>query len=92
MNPQFRLTEPAVKDIEQIVNYIAKKAGLQQSERFLSNLDGKFAKIVQFPNLGQRREEILVGLPSLPIDEDVEILRVIIGYRDISALFAEESE
>jgi toxin ParE1/3/4 len=92
MNPQFRLTEPAVKDIEQIVNYIAKKAGLQQSERFLSNLDGKFAKIVQFPNLGQRRDEILVGLPSLPIDEDIEILRVIIGYRDISALFAEESE
>jgi toxin ParE1/3/4 len=92
MNPQFRLTEPAVKDIEQIVNYIAKKAGLQQSERFLSNLDGKFAKIVQFPNLGQRRDEILVGLPSLPIDEDIEMLRVIIGYRDISALFAEESE
>lgn len=102
MNPQFRLTEPAVKDIEQIVNYIAKKAGLLQSERFLTKLDGKFAKIVQFPNLGRRRDEILVGLRSLPIDDylilympidkDVEILRVISGYRDISALFAEESE
>jgi toxin ParE1/3/4 len=102
MNPQFRLTEPAVKDIEQIVNYIAKKAGLLQSEGFLTKLDDKFAKIVQFPNLGRRRDEILVGLRSLPIDnylilympidEDVEILRVISGYRDISALFAEESE
>lgn len=58
MIPQFRLTEPAIKDIEQIVNYIAKKAGLPQSERFLSKLDSKFAKIAQFPNLGRRRDEI----------------------------------
>ncbi len=102
MNPQFRLTQPAIKDIEQIADYIAKQAGLKQSERFLSKLDGKFAKISQFPNLGRRRDEILPGLRSLPINDylilympienDVEIFRVVSGYRDISALFAEESE
>lgn len=102
MTPQFRLTEPAIKDIEQIADYIAKQAGLQQSERFLSKLDGKFAKISQFPHLGRRRDEILPGLRSLPIDDylilympidnDVEIFRVVSGYRDISALFAEESD
>lgn len=102
MTPQFRLTEPAIKDIEQIVNYIAKETGLLQSERFLSKLDGKFAKIAQFPNLGRLREEILPGLRSLPIDSylilympidnEVEIFRVISGYKDISALFTEESE
>jgi toxin ParE1/3/4 len=69
MTPQFRLTEPAIKDIEQIADYIAKQAGLQQSESFLSKLDGKFAKIAQFPNLGRRRDEILPGLRSLPIDD-----------------------
>jgi toxin ParE1/3/4 len=102
MTPQFRLTEPAIKDVEQIADYIAKQAGLQQSDRFLSKLEGKFAKIAQFPNIGRRRDEILPGLRSLPIDDylilymsignDVEIFRVISGYRDISALFAEESE
>lgn len=102
MTSQFRLTEPAIKDIEQIANYIAKQAGLQQSEYFLSKLDRKFAKIAQFPNLGRRRDEILPELRSLPIDNylilympidnDVEIFRVISGYRDILGLFAEESE
>ena len=102
MTSQFRLTEPAIRDIEQIVDYIAKLAGLAQSERFLSKLDVKFANIAQFPNLGRRRDEVLPGLRSLtidnyiilymPIEQDVEILRIISGYRDISALFADSSE
>ncbi len=97
--PQFRLTEPAIQDIEEIADYIAKQGGLEQSERFLSKLDAKFAKITQFPNLGRRRDEILPGLRSLTIDDylilymlteqDVEIFRVISGYRDILALFTE---
>jgi toxin ParE1/3/4 len=74
MTPQFRLTQPAIKDIEQIADYIAKQAGLQQSERFLSKLDSKFAKISQFPSLGRRRDEILPGLRSLPIDDYCDLL------------------
>ncbi len=68
----------------------------------MSKLDAKFAKIAQFPNLGRRRDEILPGLRSLtidnylilymPIEQDVEIFRIISGYRDISALFAEEDD
>ncbi|MCC5639683.1 type II toxin-antitoxin system RelE/ParE family toxin [Nostoc sp. CHAB 5844] len=102
MTLQFRLTEPAIHDIEEIADYIAKQSGLEQSERFLSRLEAKFAKITQFPNLGRRRDEILSGLRSLTIDnylilymvieQDVEIFRVISGYRDVSNLFAEESE
>lgn len=97
MTQQFRLTEPAIKDIEQIADYIAKQSGLVQSELFLSKLDAKFAKIAQFPNLGRKRDEILPGIRSLsinnylvlymPYGQDVEIFRVISGYRDLSALF-----
>ena len=46
MTPQFRLTEPAIKDVEQIADYIAKQAGLQQSDRFLSKLEGPVFKLV----------------------------------------------
>jgi toxin ParE1/3/4 len=97
MTPQFRLTEPAIKDIEQIADYIASQSGLAESEKFLSKLDAKFAKIVQFPNLGRQRDEILLNIRSLsidtylilymPIEQDVEILRIVSGYRNISALF-----
>jgi len=97
MNPQFRLTETAIHDIEQIADYIAKQFGLEQSEKFLSKLDAKFSRIVRFPNLGRQRNEILPGIRSLsvdaylilyiPIGQDIEILRVVSGYRDLTALF-----
>lgn len=99
MNPQFRLTEPAIRDIEQIADYIAREVGLTGAERFLSRLDDKFAQIAQFPNLGRQRNEILPRLRSLPMDRylilyipierDVDILRVVSGYRDLPTLFAD---
>ncbi|MBD2580456.1 type II toxin-antitoxin system RelE/ParE family toxin [Oscillatoria sp. FACHB-1406] len=102
MTPQFRLTEPAIRDIEQIADYIARESGLAQADRFLTRLDAKFAKIAQFPNLGRQRSEILPGLRSLPMDrylilyipanQDVDILRVVSGYRDLPALFADSDE
>ncbi|NJR15437.1 MAG: type II toxin-antitoxin system RelE/ParE family toxin [Calothrix sp. CSU_2_0] len=99
MNREFRLTEPAIRDIEEIADYIAKQSGLEKSELFLSKLDAKFVKIAQFPNLGRQRDEILPGIRSLsvdsylilymPIGQDVEIFRVISGYRDLTALFSD---
>ncbi|BAZ02489.1 plasmid stabilization system protein [Tolypothrix tenuis PCC 7101] len=68
MSQKFRLTQPAIQDIEQIADYIARESGLVQSELFLSQLDAKFTKIAQFPNLGRKRDEILPGLRSFPID------------------------
>lgn len=77
MTARFRLTEPAIQDIEQIADYIARQSGLEQgdseallqsADRFLNKLDAKFAKIAQFPNLGRQRDEILPGLCSLPMD------------------------
>ncbi|MEM9216261.1 MAG: type II toxin-antitoxin system RelE/ParE family toxin [Cyanobacteria bacterium P01_F01_bin.150] len=99
MTPKFRLTEPAIQDIEQIADYLAQQSGLDGADQFLSKLDKKFAKILQFPNLGRVRNEILPDLRSLsinnylilymPIGQDIEILRVVSGYRDLSALFEE---
>lgn len=100
MSAQFRLTKPAIQDIEQIAEYIANQSGFDRADRFLNKLDAKFAKIAQFPNLGRQRNEILPDLRSLPINnylilymvigEEVEILRVISGYRDLSALFTDD--
>jgi toxin ParE1/3/4 len=101
MNPTFRLSEPALRDIETIADYIAHQSGLTRSEYFLDRLDEKLAKIAQFPRLGRQRNEILPGLRSLPIDsylilympflEDIDILRVVSGYIDLSALFTDSN-
>ncbi|MEG4848441.1 type II toxin-antitoxin system RelE/ParE family toxin [Microcoleus sp. F10-C6] len=55
--------------------------------------------MAQFPNIGRQRDEILPLLRSLsidnylilymPIGQDVEIFRVVSGYRDLSALFTD---
>ncbi|MGB7415040.1 MAG: type II toxin-antitoxin system RelE/ParE family toxin [Thermosynechococcaceae cyanobacterium] len=76
---------------------MARVSSLTQADRFLSKLDEKFSKIAQFPNLGRERYEILSGIRSLPMDkylilympinQDVDILRVVSGYRDLLALF-----
>ena len=99
MSPQFRLTEPAIRDIEQIADYIARESSLTQAEGFLTRLDAKFSKITQFPSLGRQRDEILPGLRSFPVDQylilyisanqGVNILRVVSGYRDLSSLFTD---
>ena len=102
MTPQWSLTEPAIRDIEQIADYIARESGLAQADRFLTRLDAKLSKFAQFPNLGRQRNEILPGLRSFPMDQylilyipvnqDVDILRVVSGYRDLSALFTNSDE
>ena len=102
MSPKFRLTQPAIQDIEQIADYIASRSGLDRADRFLSNLDAKFAKIAQFPNIGRQRDEILPLLRSpsidnylilyMPIGQDVEIFRVVSGYRDLSSLFTDADD
>jgi toxin ParE1/3/4 len=100
MNPQFRLTESALRDMQEITEYLAKNYGFSQSERFVQKLNAKFAKIVTFPKMGKPRDEILPGSRMLSVDrylilyvvigDDVEIVRVVSGYRDLSKLFTAE--
>lgn len=102
MTPQFRLTAPAIRDLEQIADYIARESSLDRADRFLTRINAKFFQIVQFPNLGRQRHEILPGLRSfpmeqylilyIPVDRDVDILRVVSGYRDLLALFTDSDD
>jgi toxin ParE1/3/4 len=96
MAAQFRLTKPAIQDIEAIADRIAQQSGLERSEKFLRELESKFSNIA-FPKIGRERSEILSGMRSVPIDtyiifyipvgQDIDILRVVSGYRDLTALF-----
>ena len=89
-----------MREIQEITAYLAKNYGFPQSERFVKNLNSKFSKIVQLPKIGKPRDEILPGSRMLSVDrylilyavigEDVEILRVVSGYRDLSKLFTDE--
>ncbi len=102
MTREFRLTPPAIADLEAIADYLAEQADLSRADRFLRQADQKFNRIAKFPKLGKSRPEVFPGLRSLPLDsylvlytvsdESVEILRVVSGYRDLQALFAEPED
>ena len=100
MNPQFRLTQPAMQDIQETAEDLAQNFGFSQAERFVQKLNIQFSRIVQFPQMGKTRNDILLGVRTLlvdrhlifyiPIRDDIEILRVVSGYRDLSKLFIDE--
>ncbi len=94
-----RFTATASRDIETIIDLIADNSGFDAAERFLKKVNQKCQTLASFPNMGRRRDELLEELRSFPVDDylifyrpikgGIEILRVISGYRDLSALFQE---
>ncbi len=91
-----RFTEKAEADLDQVWAYIARDnpgAADTMIETILEN-----SRIyVQFPNLGQRQEELRSGLRSVvvspyvvyyrPVQGTIELLRVLHCARDIKNIF-----
>jgi toxin ParE1/3/4 len=79
--------------------YVASKSGsLDIADRLIDSITDRFFLLASHPNIGRTRDEDLrPGLRSFPVgeyiiiyriqDEDVLILRVLRGSRDIAALF-----
>ncbi len=94
-----RFTVPASRDIETIIDLIADNSGFEPAERFLKKVNQKCKTLASFPNMGRQRDQLFPSLRSfpvddylifyLPIEEGIEILRVVSGYRNLEALFEE---
>ena len=94
-----RRTPQADSDLDNIWNYIASKSGsLDITNRFIASITDRFFLLASHPNIGRGRDEdLLPGLRSFPVgeyviiyriqDEDVLVLRVLRGSRNIQALF-----
>jgi plasmid stabilization system protein ParE len=92
---QFRLTRPALRDLEGIVTYLTREASAEVSERIESKLFNAFADLARLRALGHRRLDVRrKGLLFYVVDpyligfrrEDnnsVMILRVLHGRRDV---------
>jgi toxin ParE1/3/4 len=94
-----RVAPEAEADLDDIWLYIARASGsLDIADRFIDSLTDRFYLLANNPYIGRRRdEELRPALRSFPVrdyiilyrieDEDVLILRVLRGSRDIEALF-----
>ena len=91
------LTKPeADNDLVDIWLYIANDSP-NNADRFIDRMREKFSSLAEAPQIGTRRDELRTGLRSqpvgtylifyFPLDDGIEIVRVLHGARDIGSLF-----
>ena len=87
----YFLSGEALQDLQEINDYLF--AGNPDSaDAFLNAIAERFEQLVKFPRMGRERSELAPALRSFPfqvdlifyriVGEDIEIVRVLSGYRD----------
>ena len=94
----YFVSPQAAQDLQDIHDYLFAK-NPDTANNFLDTIGKKFEILANFPNMGRKRDELLTSLRSFPVDdylifyrrieEGIEIVRVVSGYRDLDALFDE---
>lgn len=93
-----RVSREAEADLDDIWYYLAKQSGsVKVADRLIDSITRHFWMLARYPHLGRRRDQDLRrGIRSFPVGEyvvlyrtegeDVVILRLVRGTRDILAL------
>jgi len=91
----------ALSDLAEIWDYIADDSE-ERADGFVALIDARFHALAKNPKIGRRRDELAVGLRSLPVGryvvfytpvpDGVEIIRVLHSARDLETLLPDESE
>jgi toxin ParE1/3/4 len=95
---QYRLTRPALRDLEEIVSYLMREASAEVSERIEARLFDAFADLARLRALGHRRLDVrrkdllfyVMGPYLIAFrregHENVMIVRVLHGKRDVGGI------
>ena len=93
---QFRVSDVARSDLDEIWLYIAQD-NLDAADKFIRAIVSRFPKLAAMPLIGRQREELSPRLRSFPvsryvifyrpIENGIEIVRVLHGARDFPPLF-----
>lgn len=94
MNP-YQLTQEADRDIGEILDYVARRSGLNPALKLADELDSAMALIARRSTMGHRREDLtqddvwFYRVHSILIvyqkTRPVKIVRVLHGSRDVAA-------
>ncbi|MBF2057367.1 MAG: type II toxin-antitoxin system RelE/ParE family toxin [Cyanobacterium sp. T60_A2020_053] len=96
----YQFSEDAVKDINEICDYIAKENPTSASNLF-DAVRQKCKLVANFPKMGKSYEQIRPNLKGFFVgdyiifyyayDDGIFILRIISGYRNLDILFNENN-
>lgn len=97
--PSYRISTPAVRDLEGIWDYYHNAAGQDVTNRLLDRLYRLFLLLADQPRIGKSRPELASGLRSYAVpntrfvifhtlrENGVDVVRVVHGSRDLTRLF-----
>ena len=97
----LRISAEAEADLDDIWLYVATEGqNAQRADHLLNRFAVFFSRLARNPYLGRRRDDLRPGYRSFPVGDyvvvyrvaggdEVLILRIIRGSRDIPALFGE---
>ena len=95
---RIEFAERALSDLEEIWVYFSETSE-KTADKILKQITEKFPKLLNYPEMGRERNDLLIGLRSFPvgkfvifyqrIEPGIEIVRVVHGSRDISPVFDE---
>ena len=93
---RFRISAQAEADLAEIWLYVAQD-NPQAADRLLATFMEKYRTLAEHPHVGRKRDELGPSLRSFPagtyviiyrpLENGIEVVRVLSGYRDIEALF-----
>jgi toxin ParE1/3/4 len=93
---QLRVSPAARTDLDDIWFYFARN-DVSAADKFIHAIVSRFPKLAAMPQLGRRREELSPRLRSFPVgryvifyrplENGIEIARVLHGARDFPPLF-----
>ncbi|MBD0327853.1 MAG: type II toxin-antitoxin system RelE/ParE family toxin [Pyrinomonadaceae bacterium] len=91
----------AEADLLDIWNFIANDSW-EKADRLLEKIDNQLKILASNPGMGRKRDSLAPNLRSfpvgnylifyLPINEGIEVIRILHGARDIPSLFQESEE
>jgi toxin ParE1/3/4 len=93
---QYRLSQRAEQDLENIWIYVAQKNEVA-ADLLLAKLLDQFPMLAQFPEMGYARNELMLGIRCFPVKPDnifyrklevgIEIFRVLHQSRELDERF-----
>ncbi|MGH7134169.1 MAG: type II toxin-antitoxin system RelE/ParE family toxin [Pirellulales bacterium] len=93
---RYLLSHLAEADLAEIHSYIAADRPLA-ADRLLKRFFRTFGTLATQPEMGERRDDLVIGLRTFsvknyvvcyaPIESGIEVARVLHGARDIAAVF-----
>src|SRR5688500_12558007 len=96
---RFTRTPRAELDLIDVWHTIAVRSPPERADKVNADLEKQIDLLASNPLLGRSRDELRLGLRSFavgnyivfyyPLDDGVELVRVLDGRRDIGAIFAE---